>query len=51
MFSNKAIIGKTIMPEPNSEHISKNPIVSLPRWTLNGGSWMLGNPGGIWPKE
>lgn len=50
-FSINAIIGKTTIPEPNFEIISKNPIVdpSSPKMLNSGGS-KFGRPAGIFPK-
>lgn len=50
MFSISAIIGNTMIPEPISETISKNPVVvPLAFVMVNCGGSKLGKPAGILP--
>lgn len=52
MSSIRAIIGNTMIPEPMSETISKNPDVVPSLFVIvNCGGSKLGNPAGILPVE
>lgn len=51
IFSNNAMSGTTIIPEPISATMSKKPTVILSLVKPNGGGIILGKPGGISPKK